>query len=205
MSNTIQTGCPYKAVAGDTVQFYVQNTNYPASLYTLQLSLFATGVDPDLFNGVAQPDGSFLISLTPSQTETVLPEKYTAVYVYTSIATPATRNSIRGGVIWIIPDLTTQTTPSANQVLLTQLEATMLKLAQGSISSATINQQTWTKKNMQQLREQILFTTSQVKKELEQLNTLLGNPDTTQTSIEFKYQGGYPSYTWPFYNGERQC
>lgn len=197
--STIPTCPPRRFVAGDTVQFYIQNQTYPASLYTMQFILFSSaGDDPDSFAGVAQADGSFLVSITPSQTATVLPEEYTAVYVYTSIAIPATRNSITGPIVWVIPDLTQQLTPSPNQVLLTALQDAMLKLAAGTIMSATINQQTWTKKSLSQLQAQINILTSQVRAEKAQLDALLNHPDASQAVVKFEFGGGC-GYPWPQY------
>lgn len=193
MSTVIQTCIPRVVVAGDTVSFQISNTQYPSSTYTMAF-LINDGTDaPQSFAAVAQTDGSFIVTVNAASTENILPEQYNAAFVYTSIATnPTTRKSIPAGLVWVTPDFTDTVSPSPNQILLSTLQDTQKKLAGGTIMSATINQQTWTKKNLKQLQDQINITTTQVRREAEQLARLLGQPNTNITQFFFAYQNYYP-------------
>lgn len=200
MSQPVPSQVPYKFTAGDTVSFQINNQTYPASLYTAGFWLFAQNVDPDNFAGVAQMDGSFIFSATPAATDTILPENYQAVIVYTSIAMPQTRNTvIARGSVWVLPDPTQQAAPSPAQATLTLLQNAMSQLAAGTIASATVNQQTWTKKNMAQLQQQIYVQQSIVKDENDTIAQLMGRPNQMIVHCEFDPVCGYGK--WPGYGG----
>lgn len=193
MSTALCNYPPDVFIAGDTVQFQIQNQNYPASAHTMQFVLYVDTIQPQAFDGAGQSDGSFIVTVSTAQTETILPEQYTAAFVYTSIAMPTTRKTIPHQTVWCAPDLTQKTSPTPNQTLLSTLQQALQSLAAGTIASATINQQTWTKKNLSQLQNQIFVTQTQVRKELEQLWRILGQPNQEIVQFCFAAETYYPN------------
>ncbi len=195
MSSPIQTECPYKFFAGDTVQFQIQNANYPSSLYSATFWFFASNVDPDSFAGTGQADGSFIFTINPSQTDTILPEEYNGVIVYTSLTgSPAPRYSVPQRTVWVIPDPTKQVSPSPAQQALTLLQTAYNGLAAGTLKSFDFSGVRYEKKNLAELQMAINVQQTQVNRENAQLQRLLGAPDSSQATIEFKWPGHQPGY-----------
>jgi hypothetical protein len=147
--------------------------------------LFAANIDPDSFAGVGQPDGSFLVTVVPSQTENVIPEQYTAVYVFTNLTDPIQRKSCTHGQVWVLPDLTKQISASPAQQALSAITAAILALAQGTNQAVTVNGQSYTKKDLGQLQKQKYVLQAEVNAELAQLQRLLGAPNSDMVSTIF--------------------
>lgn len=197
----ILTGPPHTLIAGDNLTFSVRNPDYPSGSYALSFTLFNMLYPNESFAGAAQSDGSFLVVMTCPQTADVLPREYAGALVFTATGE---RKTVPTGAFWVIPDLTQNLNPSPNQVQLQNYEEVERKLSLGTNLSVSINGQVFTKKNIKEITNQIVWLQSRILKEKQQLNALLGQPTSGRIVTEFvgvqteHYPGftGGPS-TWP--------
>ena len=193
----IPVGPPVSLIAGDTLQFSAKNPDYPASDWTMQFVLFNTSSSQVKFNGVAQSDSGFLVSLTAPQTEDVLPMEYSMAYVFTS--TDATQRSTLPlqMTLWVIPDLTQKLNPSPNQIQLANYQEVERKLSTGTNLAVSMNGQSFTKKNIDEIRKQMVWLQARIYREQQQLKELLGNATGGRIVSEFVgvQVGSYPGFT----------
>jgi hypothetical protein len=206
MTTPPQLGPPYKFIAGDSVQFLINNPQYPSANWSMSFVLSPRdGSEPDSFQGVAQTDQvSFLVTVAASQTETVLPESYASACVFSQAGPPPTRYTQLGQTIWVIPDLTKSLAQSPNQILLAALKAALLALGSGTDQNFSLGGANYSKKNLSQLQAQIYVTEAAVQDERDQLDRLLGRPPKTIVNAEFApllTQPGFESYPGGYYPG----
>lgn len=201
----MQQQCPYKFTAGDSLTFSVpSNPTYPTSAgWTLAFLMMFPGWTPQSFPGVAQGDGSFTVTVTPANTDTIIPEEYGTAYVYSN-AGSGLRKTIYGGTVWVTPDPTQAIAPTAAMLTLQAFQAAYTDLASHKINSASVDGNSYTEKDLEQIRKQIAFMQVQVNQEMNQLKALQDQPVADRIITEFvpplacpPYQGlnglwGYP-------------
>lgn len=190
---TVQTGPPYKFTAGDSLSFSIpSNGSYPASSgWTMEFYLMYPGWTPQGFAGAAQSDGSWIVTVTPANTDTVMPEEYASAAVYTNTGINQ-RMTVYMRSVWVVPDPTKPIAPTAAMTLLSQFQSALLGLSSGKIKSATIDGNTYSPKDLKDVQQQIAIWQAEVNSEMNQLKVLQDQPIADHIVTQF-----VGPYCWP--------
>lgn len=192
---TVQTGPPYKFTAGDSVTFSIPaNASYPAaSGWTMAFLMMYPGWTPQSFPAAAQADGSWLVTVIPANTDTILPEEYATASVFTNAALNQ-RKTCYSRPCWVVPDPTKEIAATVAMTLLQQFQSALIGLSTGKVASATIDSNTYTAKELDDVQKQIAIWQAAVDDEMNQLKLLQDQP--VPDHIETQWRGAYGCY-WP--------
>ena len=153
--------------------------------------LMFPGWTPQEFSGTAQGDGSWLVTVTPANTDTVLPEEYGSACVFTNSGTKE-RKTIYVGTVWVSPDPTQPIAPTPAMILLGKFQQALSALSTGTVKSATIDGNSYSTKDMGELQKQIYVWQAQVNREMDQLKILQDQPVADKIVTEFRGPLGWP-------------
>lgn len=155
------SGIPFEIAAGDTLNFTVGFSGYPATSYGLTFILFNAGAVVATLTGT--PSGSdFNVTASDEDTANYPPGRYTyAAYVTQS----GTRVLAERGQISVTPNFAIAEVPSEAQTLLTALNAALLSLSGSANSSVSFNGQSYTKQNIGDLMKMRTQLRAQVQAE----------------------------------------
>lgn len=178
-------GIPSSFTQGDSVSFSYGNGAYPPALWDLTLAMFKDGVSKT-FTAVADTDGiNFDFTLMPTQTAGLLPGQY--VTSLAAISKDGTmRHTLARSCTNVAPDLTATFQPTPNMVLLASLKTAYGKIIAGTNKTVDFNGQSYTKRDLGELRKEMDRLQNIVNGELAALGlSTKGQPKTLAVQFEF--------------------
>src|SRR5688572_2092045 len=143
------SGVPSRFTASDTVRFSVENTEYPATSWTLLFAMRGRGGNLSQA-GVADGD-AFTVTLTSAATAAIAPGQYSASLIYTETATTE-KVTVPAGTVTVDPNMALTTTGprrAAYEAALAQLEA----LAAKQFASVSVEGESYNLQSIGQLTE----------------------------------------------------
>ena len=140
---------PKQITAGATILFSESLFAYPATLYTLVYVLNLNGALVAKLAAAASGN-DFLITATAETTANWTPGRYNHSAIVTCIA-DETVIPVWNGQVQVLPNMGISTPQTPAQTQLASLDASITKLLAGTIKSATINGQSWTKNDLKTL------------------------------------------------------
>ena len=160
---------PLELTAGFTSNWDKTLADYSTTLYSLKYTLTPiAGGEVTEFDATVS-DGAFNIRLTPTITSALGEGTYQLIgYVEdiaTSGATTTDRVSTTRTTVLAAVDSIVDRRTFAEEIV-ADLQATYAKLAKNTISSATVNGRTYTKKDLMAIREEIAFFQNKVRSEM---------------------------------------
>lgn len=146
MTTTLRTTL-LSFVAGDTVAFDINVSDYSALLWTCQ---YVIGCPTPLAADAAPNGTAFQINIVPADTAVLVPGMYPQYFVFTRLSDGA-RQTVQCQNVTVRPNPTMPLTPGWAENALSNIEDAMVELSASTISSTTVNGQTFTDKDISAL------------------------------------------------------
>ena len=183
MSTTVEAliGMPRQFEVGETLRFTETDSDFPSSAWTAVLVLN---------NGVAAAtsiagttSGTGFAYVIPASTS-LTPGTYQFSFHYTAIDPVTEKARGKTGSVDVLPNLATTATPSAAQAMVTMLEAALAAFGKGysSFSSGGVS---YTKANIAEYQEQLVFWKAQVIGEKRRAAALRGEDVSGRIDVQF--------------------
>ncbi len=188
------TGIQAQYEVADTVAIVETFSDYPIASYSLILYLNLAGVAATNVSGVGSDTNTWTFTLPNTTTTNLTPGLYDYAMRATKTA-DSTTSTAKTGQVTFIPNLAATTAPSAAQVLLTQLNATILALAASGNSSVSLNGQSFTKRDLHQLMEMRRELEAQVFREQRAAANLRGVVNDGSITPYFPLAGGVGAFS----------
>lgn len=142
-------GVPCSLTQGDSVVFSYANPDFPSTGWTLKLAMLKDG-QSTLFPSTGQTDGSYVFTILPAATASLPPGQYVARLVATS-NDGTQRQTLCQTCPFVYPDPSQPLKLTPEMIALAALK----QVSAGTIQSYSGGGQTWSKRNLAELRQEI--------------------------------------------------
>lgn len=148
MSSSIPIDIPLPRVmtAGDSTTVNVMDFDHPSPDWTMQLSILSP--TPAILAGTAGVGGSFDLALDSAFTGAIAPGQYSTALIFSSAGKRETRT---GPILYLLPDPLSPITPTWEMTTLVMCQTAIQKIGKSPNSQVTINGQSYTKANINNL------------------------------------------------------
>lgn len=197
MSLPTFAGIPASFNSGDTVLFTEQFADYPNSTWTAKLWLNLNGTAAPVVTATNSGD-NFLFTLANTVTAALSPGAY-EYSIVTTISTTSTATP-KWGTLSVLPNFATNQTPSFAQAMVTLLQTVLQTFAATDKTSVSFNGQSFSRANIGDYRNQLVFFQAQVIAEKAALDALRGNPTKHLVGTRFAPAAVAPwgGFGWPY-------
>ena len=172
--------------AGNTVTFSVDLADYPPASYALVFVFSRPGATPVSTAATAGGLG-YVVTLPGTATAGVAPGDYDwALYATDG---NGNRTTAAQGALEVLPNLAAPQMPSLAAQTLAGLQTGMQTLSSGTIQTFSGGGQSWSKKNLKELQEAIVYWESRVIKERRDADAKRGRPNNGTIEPRFVMPG----------------